>query len=284
VSKTWFITGANRGFGYEIAKAALEDGDVVVATARNPEQVQAALSRPGDRLLALRLDVTDEATIEAAVSDAMERFGRIDVLVNNAGYGQLGVFEEIGPESIERQFRTNVFGVFNVTSAVLPVMRAQRSGHIITISSLSGITGGAGSSIYGATKFAVTGWSEGLVGEVAPFGIHVTSVHPGMFRTDFLDASSVSHGDRQIDDYQQFRQSHREYLDSSNHTQLGDPTKFGPAIVHLASLEDPPARWASGSDALDSFERRADELRNSAVEWEDLSRATDIVDPVPHLA
>ncbi|MBM9503025.1 oxidoreductase [Actinacidiphila acididurans] len=276
MSKIWFITGANRGFGYEIARAALESGDTVVATARRPAQAQAALNAHSERVLALPLDVTDPASIDAAVAAATDRFGRIDVLVNNAGYGQLGYFEEQSPESIERQFATNVFGVFNVSRAVLPVMRAQRSGHVINISSLSGIIGIAGSPIYGATKFAVTGWSEGLGREVAPFGIHVTCVHPGMFRTDFLDPSSVSHGDVEIDDYASFRTQQHAYLEASNHTQLGDPARFGPAIVRLAALETPPERWASGSDALASFAQRAEELTGSAAEWENLSRSTDI--------
>ncbi|WP_093788883.1 oxidoreductase [Actinacidiphila guanduensis] len=276
MSKVWFITGANRGFGYEIARAALESGDTVVATARRPQEAQAALSAYGERMLALPLDVTDTMAIETAVSAATDRFGRIDVLVNNAGYGQLGYFEEQSPESVERQFATNVFGVFNVTRAVLPVMRAQRSGHVITISSLSGIVGIGGSPVYGATKFAVTGWSEGLGREVAPFGIHVTCVHPGMFRTDFLDPSSVGHGDVEIDDYAPFRAEQRAYLDASNHTQLGDPVKFGPAVVQLAALQTPPLRWASGSDALASFTQRARELTDSAAEWEELSRSTDI--------
>ncbi|SFF66839.1 Short-chain dehydrogenase, partial [Actinacidiphila alni] len=191
MSKVWFITGANRGFGYEIARAALDSGDRVVATARRPQEAEAALKEHGERVLALPLDVTDTDSVVAAVAAARERFGRIDVLVNNAGYGQLGYFEEQSPQSVERQFATNVFGVFDVTRAVLPVMRAQRSGHVITISSLSGIIGIAGSPVYGATKFAVTGWSEGLGRELAPFGIHATCVHPGMFRTDFLDPTSV---------------------------------------------------------------------------------------------
>ncbi|MEW2545983.1 SDR family NAD(P)-dependent oxidoreductase [Streptomyces sp. NPDC047002] len=276
MAKTWLITGANRGFGYEIAKTALDAGDRVVATARRPEQAEAALAGHGERLLCVRLDVDEAASAEAAVAAAQERFGGIDVLVNNAGYGQLGVFEELSAESIERQFRTNVFGVFHVTRAVLPVMRAQRSGHVITVSSLSGIVGIDGSTVYGATKFAVTGWSEGLSREVRRFGIHATVVHPGMFRTDFLDPSSVRHGDHEIDDYRGYRETQGAYLTESNHTQLGDPAAFGPAIVRLANMSEPPVRWAAGSDAIDSFQRRARELADSALEFEELSRSSDI--------
>lgn len=276
MSKIWLITGANRGFGWEIAKNALDAGDSVVVSSRKgtlPDDVDAS-----NQLLPLRLDVTDQPSIDDAVAAAVERFGRIDVLVNNAGYGQLGSFEELSPESIDRQFATNVFGVFNVTRAVLPVMRRQHSGHIITISSIAGISTGAGSTIYGATKFAVTGWTEGLDEEVAPFGIHTTTIHPGMFRTDFLDPSSVSHADIELDDYADQRQQRREYLDSMNHQQLGDPEKFGPAVVKLAALEHPPIRWGAGSDAYDAYTNRADALRSSAQEWEQLTRSTDITD------
>lgn len=276
MSKTWLITGANRGFGLEIAKAALADGDRVVATAREPEPIVDMLADGGDRLLTAKLDVTDKRDIDAAVAAAIDRFGQIDVLVNNAGYGQLGLFEELTAEQIRRQFDTNVFGVFDVTRAVLPHMRARRSGHVITISSISGIVGGAGSTIYGATKFAVTGWSEGLVGEVEPFGIKVTVVHPGMFRTDFLDPSSVRHGENPIADYQNVSGERRRWLDSMNHAQLGDPARFGPAIVELADMADPPARWGAGSDAIDAFRTRAEQLTSNSDQFERLTRSTDI--------
>jgi len=275
MSRTWFITGANRGFGYEIARTALAVGDRVVATARQPDQVRAALSGYGDHLLAVRLDVTDRAGIQAAVRAAIDRFGRIDVLVNNAGYGQLGVFEEITPEQIERQFATNVFGVFDVTRAVLPILRRQRPGHIFTIASIAGITGGAGSTIYGATKFAVTGWSEGLAQELQPFGITVTVVHPGMFRTDFLDPSSVSHGELPIEDYRTTADDRRAWLDRMNHAQPGDPAQFGPAILQLVTMADPPVRVGLGSDAIAAFTERAEQLTGSVTDFGELTRSTD---------
>lgn len=277
MSKTWFITGANRGFGLEIARSALADGDTVVATARRSHQALDALGQgQRERLLTLDLDVTDQSTITAAVAAATQRFGRIDVLVNNAGYGQLGAFEEISPESINRQFRTNVLGVFDVTRAVLPIMRKHRAGHVITIASIAGIVGGAGSTVYGATKFAVTGWSEGLAEELAPFGIHVTVVHPGMFRTDFLDPSSVSHADIPIDDYRDQREQRRTWLDAMNHAQLGDPTKLGRAIVSLAMAPNPPVRWGAGSDAVDAFTRRSIQLTDEVADWVALTRSTDV--------
>lgn len=278
MTKTWFITGANRGFGYEIARAALAMGDTVVATARDPQQAREALAlvSPADRLLTVALDVTDRAQVTAAVAAALDRFDGIDVLVNNAGYGQLGLFEQLTTEQIQQQFDTNVFGVFDVTRALLPHMRVRRSGHIITISSIAGITGIAGSTIYGATKFAITGWSEGLVGEVAQFGIKVTVVHPGMFRTDFLDPSSVRHGDLAIEDYEQVSADRREWLNSMNHAQIGDPTKFGPAVVELANMPEPPARWGAGSDAVDAFRTRAEQLLSNVDEFEQFTRSTDV--------
>ncbi|MER7805072.1 oxidoreductase [Streptomyces parvulus] len=275
MSKTWFITGASRGLGLEIVRAALKAGDRVVAAARRPEQVTDALAGTEDRVLPVALDVTDSASIAPAVQAAVDRFGGIDVLVNNAGYGQLGAFEELSEAAIERQFQTNVFGAFNVTRAVLPFMRAQRSGHVITVSSLTGIIGIDGSSIYCAAKFAVAGWSESLSRELARFGIKATSVHPGMFRTDFLDASSVSHGDLEIDDYREIAQARRQSLDASNHNQQGDPEKFGPVVVALAEAAEPPARFAAGTDAMDAFEQRAQELTGSVTEWRELAQSTD---------
>ncbi|MBX3573567.1 MAG: SDR family oxidoreductase [Mesorhizobium sp.] len=198
--KTWFITGATRGLGLATARAALAAGDQVSATGRDTNRLRDAL---GDhpRLMVLALDVTVDAEINAAVTAATDRFGRVDVLVNNAGYGQLGAFEETSQDAIERQFETNVFGVFRVTRAVLPIMRAHRSGHVITISSMVGLVGVDGGSVYCASKFAVAGWSEALSVELARFGIHATSVHPGYFRTDFLDRSSRRLADLSIDDY-----------------------------------------------------------------------------------
>lgn len=244
--KTWFITGANRGLGLEIARAALEAGDNVVATARNPQPLDKALAGFADRLYPVPLDVADGPAIAGAVEAAMARFGRIDVLVNNAGYGQLGAFEEIAPETVARQFATNVFGAFDVTRAILPIMRAQRAGHVITISSIAGVEGFEGASIYCATKHAVSGWSEALGREVAPFGIKVTCVYPGRFRTDFLDGRSVRYGDIAIADYAAASDRHRQALDADNHRQIGDPKKFAAAMIAMAGAAEPPVRLAAG--------------------------------------
>jgi NAD(P)-dependent dehydrogenase (short-subunit alcohol dehydrogenase family) len=275
MTKTWLITGAGRGLGRQIVRAALAVGDQVVATVRDPRQLEAADLPFGDRLLVLQLDVTQSHAADRVVSEGLERFGRIDVLVNNAGYGQVGAFEELSPELIERQFQTNVFGSFAVTRGVLPAMREQSSGHIINVSSLLGIVGTEWWSVYCATKFAIAGWSEALSKELAPFGIHVTSVHPGQFSTDFLDPSSIGMGDRRIDDYRLLDEGRRDFVEERNHSQPGDPVKFGAAIVQLASLDTPPARVAAGSDAIGSFEARAQQLLESAHQWRDFSASTD---------
>lgn len=273
--RTWFITGANRGLGLEVARAALEAGDKVVATARNPKQIEEALEGFAETLHTVPLDVTDSAAIEQAVRSAQAWSGRIDVLVNNAGYGQLGAFEEIAAETVSRQFATNVFGVFDVTRAVLPVMRAQRSGHVITISSIAGMEGFEGASIYCATKHAVSGWSEGLAREVAPFGIKVTCVYPGRFRTDFLDGTSVRYGDRAIEDYAEASSRHRQALDADNHRQIGDPGKFAAALLELVGTEGAPVWLPTGSDAYAVFANKSAALANNIEQWKELVISTD---------
>lgn len=273
--KTWFITGANRGLGLEVARAALQSGDKVVATARNPKQIEQALEGFAETLYTVPLDVTDRNGVEEAVASAQAWSGRIDVLVNNAGYGQLGAFEEIAAETVSRQFATNVFGVFDVTRAVLPIMRAQRSGHVITISSIAGMQGFEGSSIYCATKHAVSGWSEGLSREVAPFGIKVTCVYPGRFRTDFLDGSSVRYGDRAIEDYAAASSRHRQAFDANNHQQIGDPRRFAEAMMALVGTEETPLWLPTGSDAYAVFANKSTALANNIEQWKELVLSTD---------
>jgi NAD(P)-dependent dehydrogenase (short-subunit alcohol dehydrogenase family) len=265
MSKVWFITGAGRGIGAQIAKAALAAGDRVVATGRNVAQLQQVYAAHADRVACLPLDATREQDAAAAAEAAQQRFGRIDVLVNNAGYGQLGLFEEIDSAAVERQFHTNVFGLMHVTRAVLPLMRRQRSGHILNLSSIGGFMGFDGSAVYCAAKFAVEGFSESLALEVAPFGIRVTIVEPGFFRTDFLDKSSVQYGTRRIADYGGSPgDPPRATYESYNHKQPGDPAKLGRVVVELASMAEPPLHFVAGTDALgfarDAFERRRAEL------------------------
>ncbi|HWK51432.1 MAG TPA: oxidoreductase [Steroidobacter sp.] len=275
--KVWFITGAARGIGAEIVKAALEAGDHVVATGRNRDQIAATCKDHGDRVLAVELDVSKELHAFAAVETAVARFGRIDVLVNNAGYGQLGLFEEISAAEIQKQYDTNVFGAFNVTRAVLPVLRKQRSGHIFNISSMGGAIGFPYASIYCSSKFALEGFSESLALDVADFGIHVTIVEPGFTRTDFLDSTSVRHGSRQITGYEQISTKLKAEYDSYNHRQAGDPARLAAALLTLANSEHPPMRWASGSD---SFERVTSKLAGMQAELHQYQQLSSSVDGV----
>jgi NAD(P)-dependent dehydrogenase (short-subunit alcohol dehydrogenase family) len=270
MSKVWFITGATRGIGAEIAKAALAAGDRVVATARDPSGLAASAN-----LLPLKLDVTDESQARAAVQAAVAHFGGIDVLVNNAGYGQLGVFETISAADIERQYATNVFGLFNVTRAVLPTMRAQRRGHVFNISSIGGLRGSAAGSIYCSTKFAVEGFSEGIAQELQQFGVHVTIVEPGFFRTDFLDSSSVRYGDVEVEGYGDYPQQLRENYDKHSHQQAGDPAKLGTALVRLANEAAPPLRFGAGTDAIEVTRTKIAALAAELDRWQALSASTD---------
>jgi NAD(P)-dependent dehydrogenase (short-subunit alcohol dehydrogenase family) len=273
--RIWFVTGAARGIGFEIARAALAAGDHVVASGRSRERLEAAYAPYGERVLAVELDVAEEAQAEAAVAAALARFGRIDVLVNNAGYGQLGLFEENEPGEIERQFAINVFGTFHVTRAVLPVMRRQRSGRIFNLSSMGGVLGFMGASVYCATKFAIEGFSESLAPEVEPFGIHVTLVEPGFFRTDFLDASSVRYGGQAIADYAALSAEAKSTYAGHNHRQAGDPAKLGAALVELAAAAEPPLRYAAGSDAVDAILGSLAERQREIEHWRALSIGTD---------
>ncbi|MDQ0317466.1 oxidoreductase [Amorphus orientalis] len=275
MTKTWFVTGASRGIGAEIARAALKHGDNVVATGRDASRVAAAFETDTSRLLVLSLDVTRPDEVVDAVSSAMARFGAIDVLVNNAGYGQLGLFEEISPEAIERQFATNVFGLMTVTRAVLPGMSQKRSGRIFNLSSVGGLTSSAGGSIYCSSKFAIEGFSEGLAAEVAPFGIGVTLVEPGYIRTDFLDETSVRFGDGAIADYAETSAALQSAFASYSHRQPGDPKRLAAAILELAGRDDAPLRFAAGSDAVEMIAAHMSEHKRELDAWSSLSLSTD---------
>nr|WP_315428073.1 oxidoreductase [uncultured Albidiferax sp.] len=268
---TWFITGAARGIGAQVAQAALAAGHNVVATARK----RGSIAVTDDRLLALDLDVTDAAQAQAAVQAAVARFGRIDVLVNNAGYGQLGLFEESTAADAQAQFDTNVFGLFHVTRAVLPVMRQQRAGHVFNLSSMAGIRGRAGTALYSASKFAVEGFSEGLAQEVAPFGIRVTIVEPGAFRTDFLDGQSMRFGSQPIADYATQSAQISAGFGARNHLQPGDPARLAAVLLQLASHPKPPLRFAAGSDAVEIIGAKIAALRGELEAWQGVSVTTD---------
>ncbi|WP_044872431.1 oxidoreductase [Pseudomonas sp. LFM046] len=275
--RTWFITGASRGFGALIAAKALEAGDAVIATARKPEEV---IARLGDHpnLLAVRLDVTRESEAHEAVEAGVGRFGRIDVLVNNAGYGILGAVEETSAAEVERIYATNVFGLLNVTRAVLPRMRRQRAGHVINISSLGGYQSYHGWGVYGSTKFAVEGISEALHQELAPLGIKVTVVEPGFFRTDFLDDQSLVKTALELPDYDETVGAMRRFAHSANHAQPGDPSKLAGAIMELVSAPNPPQRLPLGSDAVARISAKHSLVEGELEQWKPLSMSTDFAD------
>jgi NAD(P)-dependent dehydrogenase (short-subunit alcohol dehydrogenase family) len=268
--KVWLITGAGRGMGTDIAKAALAAGHAVVATGRNPEKVAGAVGESED-LLAVKLDVTDPSDATAAIQAAVDRFGRIDVLVNNAGNFYAGFFEEITPEDFRAQIETTMFGPINVTRAALPVLRAQRSGLVVTISSTAGIAGGEFLTAYAASKFGVEGWAESLAPEVAPFGIRSMIVEPGFFRTELLTPESTSYAESTIDDYAERTEQTVTAWKGMNGQQGGDPAKLANALIQLAELDEPPLRFAAGADAVGTFETRATTLRDQAGAHRELS-------------
>jgi NAD(P)-dependent dehydrogenase (short-subunit alcohol dehydrogenase family) len=257
--QTWFITGAGRGLGVHIALAALAAGHAVVATGRDPEKVATAIGAHDD-LFTVALDVTDPAAATTAVQAAVDRFGNIDVLVNNAGNFYAGFFEEVTPEDFRAQIETNFFGPVNVTRTTLPVMRAQRSGLVITLSSTAGIVGQEFTSAYAASKFAVEGWIESLTPEIAPFGIRTMVVEPGFFRTDLLTNDSTIWPAPTIDDYADRTRQTVDAWQGMNGKQGGDPAKLAAALVQLAGDPEPPVRWVAGADAVAAVEQKAHDL------------------------
>lgn len=268
--QVWLITGAGRGLGVDIAKAALEAGHAVVATGRDPERVSSALGAHDD-LLTVKLDVTRLEDAEAAVQAAVDRFGQLDVLVNNAGNFYAGFFEELSPEQVRNQIETLLFGPMNVTRTVLPVMRKQRSGLLLTLSSTAGISGQVFCAAYAAAKFGVEGWMESLTPEVAPFGIRTMLVEPGFFRTELLSNDSTTYAEPHIDDYAERTKETVTAWNAMNGQQTGDPAKLADALVQLAALDEPPARFAGGADAVETFEQKAKTLLSQADAHRELS-------------
>jgi NAD(P)-dependent dehydrogenase (short-subunit alcohol dehydrogenase family) len=256
--------------GVDIARAALATGNAVVATGRNPEAVRGAVGKT-DHLLVLELDITSAASAETAVRAALDRFARIDVLVNNAGNFFAGFFEELSPEQFEAQLTTNLLGPLNVTRAVLPVMRKQRSGHVVTISSTAGIVGQEFCSAYAASKFGLEGWMESLRFEVEPFGIHTTIVEPGFFRTDLLTKESTAYADLSIDDYAERTAQTRPAWEAMSGKQTNDPAKLASALLTVVDQEQPPLRWVAGADAVATVERKAHDLLAQVDAYRDLS-------------
>ncbi|EYF06881.1 oxidoreductase [Chondromyces apiculatus] len=279
MAKTWLITGCSRGLGRGVAEAVLERGDNLVATARKPEQLAALVETYGTRCRAVALDVTDVAAARAGVNAAVEAFGRLDVVVNNAGYGLLGATEEISDAQMRAQVETNLFGVFHVTRAALGVFRAQRSGHVIQISSIGGRSGNAGLSIYQATKFAVGGFSEALAKEVAHLGIKVTVVEPGGFRTDWGGSSMVFA--ESLPEYAETVGQLRQQLAAYAPYAPGDPVRGGKVIAELPDLAEPPLHLVLGNDALSMVRQVVQAQLAELDQWEALSRATDFPDTKP---
>ena len=273
--RVWLVTGASRGIGADIARAVLASGDRLVATARQA----ASLDRLGDseNLLAVPLDVTDEKQAADAVAAALDRFGKIDILVNNAGICVLGAVEETSPKQVETLFRTNVFGLLNVTRAVLPSMRKRRRGHIVNISSVAGYAAATGFGVYSSTKFAVEGLSEALHTELAPLGIRVTVVEPGFFRSDILDKEkSLIEAATRLADYDGTVGKVRAIVPEFNYNQPGDPVKLARALVKLADSEDPPLRLPLGPDTLQRMAEKNALVARETAAWRDLAASTNV--------
>jgi NAD(P)-dependent dehydrogenase (short-subunit alcohol dehydrogenase family) len=273
--KTWFVTGASRGFGMDITRAALSSGDKVVATVRTkPGQLAEEFSNNPD-LLVVTMDVTSQSQVQQAVEQAIAHFGAIDVLVNNAGYGLLSAIEEASDEEVKQNYEVNVFGTLNVIRAVLPFMRKQRSGHVINISSVGGLSGYVGWGLYGSTKFAIEGITEALALELAPLGIHATVVAPGFFRTNFLDTSSLSRSVNVIEDYAETVGAMRDFATQVNRKQPGDPEKLARAFLLLAASENPPVHLPLGKDTLARYQGKAAAFEKDVHQWYDVITGTD---------
>jgi len=277
-TKTWLITGAGRGMGLDIAKAALAAGHNVVATGRDRDAVEAALG-DADQLLVARLDVTSTQDAEAAVTAAVDHFGGVDLLVNNAASFFAGFFEELAPEQMDRQIATSLIGPMNVTRAVLPFMRKQRSGHVVTISSSAGFAGFEYGSAYAASKFGVDGWMESLAPEIEPFGIHTTVVNPGFFRTELLTQESTNYAPASIEDYAERNAAQRDFWDGMNGRQGGDPAKLAEALLTITDQKQPPFRFIAGADAIAQAEETLTERQQQIDAYRDLSSSLALDEP-----
>ena len=268
--RVWFITGASGGMGVAFSNAALEAGDAVVATGRRPDEIARMLGE-SDRLLVLRLDVTKGDAAQAAAESAMAKFGRIDIVLNNAGASFKGYFEEMSPEQVEQQLAVNLLGPMNVTRAVLPIMRAQRSGHLIAISSGAGLIGFEYSSVYAASKAGLEGWMGALEQEVAPFGIRTTIVNPGWFRTGLASAESLIWPAHTVDDYAERSAAQRQWWSAQDGQQAGDPDKLAAALLTILDEDPPPRRFIAGADVIALAERKIDELQAEIASHRELS-------------
>lgn len=277
-NKVWFVTGASKGLGLALVEKLLAQGFHVAATSRNKEDLENAVTSNRDHFLPLEVHLTDEQSVENAINDTKERFGTIDVVVNNAGYGQIGAIEEVSDREVRDLFDVNVFGTLNVIRAVLPIMRNQQSGHIVNVSSISGFHAIPLSGTYGAAKHAVKGLTEALAQEVEPFGIKATCVLPGMFRTNFLNNESIRIANEPIAAYQEQNDKRAKFNASNDGTQIGDPQKAADVFIALSQQENPPVLLFLGKDANQVFENKISELKNQVSKWKELGTSTDFED------
>lgn len=272
--QVWFITGASKGFGLELVKQLLEQGHQVAATSRDVAELRRAVNTETPAFRPMAVELTDETSVSDAIQGTIDQYGRIDVVVNNAGYGQLGTLEELSDSEARTNFDVNVFGTLNVIRHVMPQLRKQQSGHILNLSSIAGVTGFPGWGIYSATKFAVEGLSESLAGEVAPFGIHVTVVEPGYFRTEFLSSGSLRLPEHRQHDYTAVRESETMHQEQIKGNQPGDPVKAAAAMIRVATEPNPPLHLLLGQDAYDMAAQKHDALASERLQWQELTCST----------
>ncbi|WP_057914270.1 SDR family oxidoreductase [Peribacillus muralis] len=275
-NNVWFVTGASKGLGLTLIKKLLTEGFSVAATSRNQDQLNAIITEHNENFLPLQVDLVDEGSVRNAINKTIERFGTIDVVVNNAGFGQFGALEELTDKEARMSFDVNVFGTLNVIRAALPNLRQQRSGHIFNLSSIGGFVGFDGAGIYGATKFAINGLTESLATDLAPFGIKATCVLPGFFRTNFLSEDSVRYPSEPIDAYKEATENMKDFYAEKNGKQLGDPNKATEVFIELSRLENPPVHLFLGSDAHELFQNKVEQLTKEVSDWVELSTYTDI--------
>lgn len=275
--KVWLITGTSAGIGRELAEAALEKGCRVAATARKPEVLRDLAEKYPETALTLKLDVADKNDIAEAIQKTLDKFGRIDVVVNNAGYGQIGTLEELSDAESRRNFDVNVFGLLNVVRGAMPFLRAQRSGHVFNISSIGGYAANfPGWGVYCATKFAVAALTQSLSAEAKEFGVHATIVYPGTFRTNFLESGSIGLPANPIAEYAEARKSQALFTDEINGNQLGDPEKAAEALIKIAGAENPPLHLFLGSDAFNMAHATISEVQKDLENWKEVSLSTDL--------
>lgn len=275
-NSVWFVTGASKGLGLVLVQRLLKEGHKVVATSRSRSSLQKAISAENENFLPLKVNLSDESNLKEAVTRSLKKFDRIDVLVNNAGYGQIGALEEVSDQESRENFEVNVFGLLNVTRAIAPVMRAQRSGHIFNISSIGGLFGSfPGWGIYCATKFAVSGITEGLRLDMQEFGVNVTLVYPGYFRTNFLQSDSVKGPRTPIDAYAEAKKSRELHANTINGNQTGDPEKAAKVMIDMTTQQDPPLHLFLGSDAVKMAKVKLSNVEADLARWKEVSESTD---------